>query len=394
MKLQAKSSKELNKALRKSAKCMANKNALPILDNVLLSMNADGRFYFTTSTGDAQLSVPAPLTIFDGKFTAPVALPLGIITSFLAALPECTVTLVFDEKASTLKFEYCTEVGDKVKEGEVSVAYYDGKEYPLLKPATENCTHISLPMAVLNSVLAQAKDFIKIDDLRPVMNCLCIDIADDLSELNFVASDGNTLYRRTYSNDPAKGGSEFFRGGEACRILVSLLYFRTLSAFDGCDTVDIQTDGRTIYFSAPDVELTCRAIEGRYPNYRAVIPTGNPYYICVGKAEALAVCSRVSLFSDRSNNNIVLKKEGMFLNVSARDLDYSTAAEDQVLIADSECQDGFSIAFSVQKFITAMSAISADDVRIQMSEPNRAVVITANSPAPDTLTLCMPMLID
>lgn len=394
MKLQAKSSKELNKALRKSAKCMANKNALPILDNVLLSMNTDGRFCFTTSTGDAQLSVPAPLTIFDGKFTAPVALPLGIITSFLAALPECTVTLVFDEKASTLKFEYCTEVGDKVKEGEVSVAYYDGKEYPLLKPATENCTHISLPMAVLNSVLAQAKDFIKIDDLRPVMNCLCIDIADDLSELNFVASDGNTLYRRTYSNDPAKGGSEFFRSGEACRILVSLLYFRTLSAFDGCDTVDIQTDGRTIYFSAPDVELTCRAIEGRYPNYRAVIPTGNPYYICVGKAEALAVCSRVSLFSDRSNNNIVLKKEGMFLNVSARDLDYSTAAEDQVLIADNECQDGFSIAFSVQKFITAMSAIPAADVRIQMSEPNRAVVITANTPAPDTLTLCMPMLID
>lgn len=394
MKLQAKSSKELNKALRKSAKCMANKNALPILDNVLLSMNADGRFCFTTSTGDAQLSVPAPLTIFDGKFTAPVALPLGIITSFLAALPECTVTLVFDEKASTLKFEYCTEVGDKVKEGEVSVAYYDGKEYPLLKPATENCTHISLPMAVLNSVLAQAKDFIKIDDLRPVMNCLCIDIADDLSELNFVASDGNTLYRRTYSNDPAKGGSEFFRSGEACRILVSLLYFRTLSAFDGCDTVDIQTDGRTIYFSAPDVELTCRAIEGRYPNYRAVIPTSNPYYVCVGKAEALAVCSRVSLFSDRSNNNIVLKKEGMFLNVSARDLDYSTAAEDQVLIADNECQDGFSIAFSVQKFITAMSAIPATDVRIQMSEPNRAVVITANTPAPDTLTLCMPMLID
>ena len=394
MKLQAKSSKELNKALRKSAKCMANKNALPILDNVLLSRDADDRFCFTTSTGDAQLSVPAPLTIFDGKFTAPVALPLGIITSFLAALPECTVTLVFDEKASTLKFEYCTEVGDKVKEGEASVAYYDGKEYPLLKPATENCTHISLPMAVLNSVLAQAKDFIKIDDLRPVMNCLCIDIADDLSELNFVASDGNTLYRRTYSNDPAKGGSEFFRGGEACRILVSLLYFRTLSAFDGCDTVDIQTDGRTIYFSAPDVELTCRAIEGRYPNYRAVIPTGNPYYICVGKAEALAVCSRISLFSDRSNNNIVLKKEGMFLNVSARDLDYSTAAEDQVLIADDECQDGFSIAFSVQKFITAMSAISADDVRIQMSEPNRAVVITANTPAPNTLTLCMPMLID
>ena len=84
----------------------------------------------------------------------------------------------------------------------------------------------------------------------------------------------------------------------------------------------------------------------------------------------------------------------MFLNVSARDLDYSTAAEDQVLIADNECQDGFSIAFRVQKFITAISAIPAADVRIQMSEPNRAVVITANTPAPDTLTLCMPMLID
>ena len=88
MKLQAISSKELSAALGVSAKCMQKRNAMIILDYVLLSMR-DGRFMFTTSTTESQLTIPAPLTLTSGTFTAPVALPIGSILSFLGALPDC-----------------------------------------------------------------------------------------------------------------------------------------------------------------------------------------------------------------------------------------------------------------------------------------------------------------
>ena len=73
MKLQAQSSKLLREALQKSAKCMTTKNVVAIFNNVLLTMKERDKFYFTSSTGEAQLTVPAPLTIVEGEFTSPIA---------------------------------------------------------------------------------------------------------------------------------------------------------------------------------------------------------------------------------------------------------------------------------------------------------------------------------
>lgn len=394
MKLQATSSKALNLALQKASKCIASKSVLAILDHVLLSVRADGKFYFTTSTNDSQLTIPAPFNIVDGVFGAPVALPVNILISLLSTLPDCAITFDFNANNRTVNLEYCTGKDDKVKTGKAQVSYYDGSEFPLMNNVSQDATHISIPMAVFDMVTDQAAKFIQKDDLRPIMSCLCIDISEDRSDVTFVSTNGHMLAKTTLSNDPHQGGYDFFRSGDVRMLLLHMSYLRTLSVFDGQETIDIEGDGQLVKISSGDIEFICKSVEGHYPNYNSVIPKGNPYYVTFDKKEMLMILKRVSIFANESSNLIVVKKNGMFLDISSRDVDLSTAAEDQVMISDASCQDDFRIGFKYSVLATAVSAIPSDRVRISLSDPARAAVLTSNEPSPSVLTLCMPTIIE
>ena len=395
MKLQAQSSRALHAALNKSAKCIGSKNTIAILDNVLLTCNESGQFFLTSSTAEAQLTIPAPLSLCGGKFDKPIVLPIKMLSSLLGTLPDCVVTLDVEEGGSSFTVEYCTGSGDNVKSGKAKMAYFSGDEYPrMLLPKSEASTIISLPGQLFRSVIDTADKFVQIDELRPTLSSLCVDIAEDRSEVIFAATDGHTLAKIVHSNDPQKGGSDFFRKGEPCKTLIHRNYFRTLSAFDGCEDIIIENDGHTIRFSSGDTELICKHMEGRYPNYVSVIPKSNPYYVVFNKKEMIDILRRVSLFSSNASNLVEIKKNGMFLTVSANDADFAVSGEDQVCIADAQCDDGFRIGLKSTAFQTCINSIPSDTIRMQLLDPTRAVVITADDPAPKVMTLCMPMILN
>lgn len=394
MKLQAQSSKALHTALCKASKCIASKNPLAILDNVLLTCKGENNFYFISASSSSQLTIPAPLTLFEGTFEAPVALPIKTFIPFLATLPDCTLSMSFDKDSNTIALIYCTDSNGNTKEGKASIPFLDGTEFPMLVEPKGDTTKLVLPVPFFNEVLAHSANFTSKDELRPQMNCLCMDVLEDRSTLNFVATDGQTLIRTTYSNDPANGGSEFFKGGKPGRLLLPSMFFRTMSVFDGCEVVEIESDTHTLKFTADDIELICKSIDKIYPNYASVIPMGNPFYISFNKKEMLEIIKRVSIFGDKNYNRLMLTKNGMFLDVSAKDVDYSTAADDQVFIIDSQCDEQFRICVNAGRIEDSLNAIDSDNVRMQLSAPGRAILITADDPAPKVLTLCMPMNLD
>ena len=395
MKLQAQSSKDLHAALSKSAKCIGSKNTIVILDNVLLTRNEGGQFFLTSSTTEAQLTISAPLTLCGGKFDNPIVLPIKILSSLLGTLPDCVVTLDIVDDGQTFTVEYCTGSGDSVKSGKASMAYFSGEYYPLMAlPNSEKSTIICLPGQLFRSVIDTADKFVQIDELRPTLSSLCIDIADDRSEVIFAATDGHILAKITHNNDPAKGGSDFFRGGEPCKTLIHRNYFRPFSAFDGSEDITIENDGHTIRFTSGDTELVCKHMEGKYPNYGSVIPKSNSYYVVFNKKEMIDILRRVSLFSSSESNLVMVVKNGMFINVSASDVDFDMSGEDQVLISNAECPDGFRIGLKSSVFQTCINSIPLDAIRMQLLDASHAVVLTADEPAPKVLSLCMPLLLD
>lgn len=394
MKLQAQSSKALHAALNKSAKCIGSKNTIAILDNVLLTRKGE-QFFLTSSTTEAQLTIPAPLTICNGTYDRDIVLPIKMLSALLGTLPDCVVTFDIPDDSQAFTVEYCTSSEDNVKPGKAQMCLFPGGDFPQMEqPNAEQSSVISLPMSLFHSVVDTADKFAVMDELRPQLSCLCIDVAEDRSEVVFVGTNGQTLVKMTHSNDPAKGGSDFFRGGQPGNILIHRNYFRTISAFDGSEDITIENDGHTIRFTSGETELICKQVEGRYPNYNAVIPKNNPFYVVFDKKEMLDILRRVSLFSSNASNLVEIKKNGMFLTVSANDADFSVSGEDQVCIADAQCDDNFRIGLKSTAFQTCINSIPSDTIRMQLLDPTRAVVITADDPAPKVMTLCMPMILN
>ena len=397
MKIQAQSSLLLRQALQKAAKCIDSKTAIAILSNVLLTQRKDdGKFFFVSATTDSELIIPAPLTIVEGSFKEDVVLPITSLLSLLSTLPaDCVVTMdLSQDKDRSMNIEYCTQNGENVKKGNVSLVYFSAEAFPRAAQPDNASIHISLPMATFSNVLSHAGKFVSDSDLRPVMRCLCIDVAEDRSEVIFVASNGHVLIKLIHTNNPETGGSNFFRSGTPGKILVYSCFFKTLSVFDGCEDIDIEANESMVRFTAGDITFVCKKAEGQYPNYNSVIPRNNPHKITVDKRELANVVKRVALFSSESSNLIVLKKDGMFLDISAQDLDFNMSANDQVLVTDGTCPEGHSIGFKASSLLDVLAPIPSDTVTLHLSDPSHAGVVTANESSPRALTLLMPMILN
>jgi DNA polymerase-3 subunit beta len=135
-------------------------------------------------------------------------------------------------------------------------------------------------------------------------------------------------------------------------------------------------------------------IEGRYPNYNSVIPTGNPNKLVVDRLSLLGAMKRVSVFSSQSSSLIKLSIEEGKVTLSAQDIDYSTSAEETVVcdFAGSPLNIGFKSTFLVE----ILSNISAENVQIELSDPSRAgiVIPVEQKENNDLLMLLMPMMLN
>ena len=394
MKLQTYSSKALHAALNKSAKCIGSKNTIAILNDVLLTRKGE-QFFLTSATAEAQLTIPAPLTICNGTYNRDIVLPIKMLSALLGTLPDCVVTFDIPDNSQSFTVEYCTSKESNVKPGKAQMCLSFGDDFPkMVQPNVEQSSVISMPISLFRSVVDTVDKFAVDDEFRPQLSCLCINVAEDRSEVVFVGTNGQNLVKMTHSNDPSKGGSDFFRGGQPGKTLIHRSYFRTISAFDGSEDITIENDGHIIRFTSGDTELICRHVEGRYPNYNSVIPKNNPFYVVFDKKEMIDILRRVSLFSSNASNLVEVKKNGIFLTVSANDADFAVSGEDQVCISDAQCDDNFRIGLNSTSFQTCINAIPSDTIRMKLSEPTRAVVITADEPAPKVMTICMPMVFE
>jgi DNA polymerase-3 subunit beta len=140
------------------------------------------------------------------------------------------------------------------------------------------------------------------------------------------------------------------------------------------ENVTIEYNESNAKFIFDDTEMICRLIDGKYPNYEAVIPKENPNKLTIERNQFLNSVRRVSIFSNKTTHQIRLKIAGAELNVSAEDIDYSNKAEER-LTCDYQGDD-MQIGFN-SRFLTEMlSNLSSDEVSLEMSLPNRAGILT------------------
>jgi DNA polymerase-3 subunit beta len=141
--------------------------------------------------------------------------------------------------------------------------------------------------------------------------------------------------------------------------------------------------------------MVCRLIDGKYPNYEAVIPKENPNKLRIERNQFLNSVRRVSIFSNKTTHQIRLKIAGAELNISAEDIDYSNKAEER-LTCDYQGDD-MQIGFN-SRFLTEMlNNLSSNEVSLEMSMPNRAGILTPTDGLDEgeiVVMLVMPVMLN
>jgi DNA polymerase-3 subunit beta len=115
-------------------------------------------------------------------------------------------------------------------------------------------------------------------------------------------------------------------------------------------------------------------IDGKYPNYEAVIPKENPNVLTVERNQFHNSLRRVAIFSNKTTHQVLLKMAGAELQLSAEDMDFSNEANERLTCnyhgADME------IAFNARPLVEMLSILETDSIQLSMSVPSRAGLIT------------------
>ena len=345
------SSTYLLKQLQVLGGVINNSNTLPILDNFLFELK-DSKL--TVSASDLETTMSSVVDV-ESDTDGSIALPARLLLDTLKTFPEQPLTFVVEDN-------HTVEISSN--HGKYALAYADGKEFPkavaLENPSTTTISGDILATAISKTIFAAGND-----DLRPVMSGVFFQFSTE--GLTFVATDAHKLVKYTREDVKASQVAEFIMPKKPLNLLKGIL-----AASD--DAVKIEYNDSNAKFTFENSELVCRLIDGKYPNYEAVIPKENPNKLTIDRTQFLNSVRRVSIFSNKTTHQIRLKIAGAELNISAEDIDYSNKAEER-LTCDYQGDD-MQIGFN-SRFLTEMlNNLSSDDVQLEMSLPNRAGILT------------------
>ena len=348
------SSGELQKALQIVGGVIATSQSRPILENFLFELS-ENSLKITASDGETTLINSIEVK---SEEDAKIAVPAKIFQDFLKTYGDQPLTLMVkdNEEGSGQLLEILDEKDN------FSVALDNAEDYPEI-PEFDAAQSVAIPSGVLSEALNNTLFATSNDSLRPVMTGVLFQFGEN--ETNFVSTDSHRLvvYKRT---DLIAEPMEFIMPKKPLNIFKNILSSAN-------EEVTIEFNEVMAKFSFGNNIWICRLIDGKYPNYVAVIPKENPNVLTINRNLLLNAIRRASIMSNKSTNQIRFKLSANILHLHAEDTEYANKADMQVP-CDYNGED-INIGFS-SKFLTEMlSVLSSDDVTMSFSQANKPGIL-------------------
>ncbi len=366
------SSASLLKELQKLGGIINNTNTLPILDNFLFEVNKNN---LIITASDLETTFSSIINV-ESEIDSMVALPARLLLDTLKTFPEQPLTFLKTEKNT---------VEISANNGKYAVAYVGGEEFPKAPQVSDSKT-IQIKSNTLHTAINSTLFASGNDDLRPVMSGVFFQFSTEA--LTFVATDAHKLVKYSRTDIKAEETAEFIMPKKPLQLLKVILQGSE-------EDVSIEYNDTNAQFRFGDSSLTCRLIDGKYPNYEAVIPKENPNQMQINRVNFLNSVKRVSIFSNKTTYQIRLNIAGTALQISAEDFDYSNSAEERI---DCEYQgEDIKIGFNSRFLIEMLNGLDCNNVKLSMSLPNRAGLLTPldNTEEGESITmLVMPVMLN
>ena len=345
------SSTQLQRQLQTLSGVLNTSNTLPILEHVLFEL-APQQLKITAT--DLETTISATIQVestSEGKLAVPARLLLDTVKTF----PEQPLTFSLADN-NTLEISS--------EQGKYALAYANADEYPqaaeVVDASSLSIQGDTLATAINNTIFASGND-----DLRPVMSGVFFQLSS--SGMTFVATDAHKLVKYERTDVVAPETAEFIMPKKPLNLLKSVLVGSE-------EEVTVNYNNSNVQFSFDETVVICRLIDGKYPNYEAVIPKENPNVMSINRVQLLNTVKRVSIFSNKTTHQIRLRIAGAELHISAEDIDYSNKAEERLTCSFQG--DDMQIGFNARFLTEMLSNLSSDEIQLELSLPNRAGIIT------------------
>jgi len=345
------SSSQLLKQLQVLGGVINSNNTLPILDNFLFELSEN---QLKVSASDLETTMSSVVAV-ESDSSGSIAVSARLLLDTLKTFPD---------QPLTFKTEGDNTIEISSDQGKYDMAYFSGDEFPKAVSLPSPSKTV-VPANILGTAISKTIFAAGNDDLRPVMSGVFFQF--NSQGLTFVATDAHKLVKYTRTDVTADQTAEFIMPKKPLNLLKGIL--------GGSDSdVIIEYNDANAKFTFDNVVLVCRLIDGKYPNYEAVIPKENPNKLTVDRASFLNSVKRVSIFSSKTTHQIRLKMAGTELNISAEDLDFANKAHER-LSCDYQGDD-MQIGFNSRFLSEMLNNLSANEVLIEMSLSNRAGILT------------------
>lgn len=365
------SSSILLKQLQQISGVINTNTVLPILEDFLFEIDKNK---LTVVATDLETVMKVHLQI-EAKDSGRVCIPAKILMDSLKNIPEQPLTFNIDKNFG---IEITSDNGKYKVMGE------NPDNFPR-EPHADDANTFEMSSSALVTGINKTIFAVSSDDLRPAMTGVFFEL--DTKGITFVATDAHRLVRYTRKDVKCPKKESFIVPKKPLNLLKGALP-------DNEDVLNISYNGSHLFVKHGGTELVCRLIDARFPDYKVVIPSDNPYRMTVNKSDFQNALRRVSVFSNKSTNQIALNITGNELHLIGQDVDFSNEGNERM-----SCQydgENLQIAFNAKFLIEMLNGADTSDVNLELSTSTKAGLIKPTEQGDDEelLMLVMPLMLN
>ena len=364
------SSSVLSSRLMTIGRVIVQKNTIPILDCFCFDIQGT-TLTLTASDNDTTLTAKAELNECDSDVR--FAVNAKTLQDAIKEIPDQPLECYLNTESYELTVEY--------QNGQYKLMGQSAEEYPT--PAISDETRLEFDLECQKLVPSITRCMIAAanDTLRPQLNTICFDIHSQ--EVSLVSSNGNQLALTKLAMPELNAEGSYLLGTRPASLLKGML-----AKAEG--NVHFSLGQRTAIVHTEEYSLTSRLVEGRFPNYRSVIPQDNPNIVTVNRLALVSALRRVLVFANAQAVLVKFRLGPNTMNISSQDIDFGKSAEENMLC--DYMGTPMRIAFKGSVLLDLINNIEGDDITLKLSDPSRAglIVPAKQKEGEEVLMLIMP----
>lgn len=364
------SSSVLSSRLMTIGRVIVQKNTIPILDCFCFDIQGT-TLTITASDNDTTLTAKAELNECDSDVR--FAVNAKTLQDAIKEIPDQPLECYLNTESYELTVEY--------QNGQYKLMGQSAEEYPT--PAISDGTRLEFDLECQKLVPSITRCMIAAanDTLRPQLNTICFDIHSQ--EVSLVSSNGNQLALTKLAMPELNAEGSYLLGTRPASLLKGML-----AKAEG--NVHFSLGQRTAIVHTEEYSLTSRLVEGRFPNYRSVIPQDNPNIVTVNRLALVSALRRVLVFANAQAVLVKFRLGPNTMNISSQDIDFGKSAEENMLC--DYMGTPMRIAFKGSVLLDLINNIEGDDITLKLSDPSRAglIVPAKQKEGEEVLMLIMP----